>query len=178
MNKKFLSLFATVAALSALGIGCASGGPQKMTDAQQTDVRTEVTQAMHAWIGSWERLDFDGVMKAMADTPDFVFCDVDGKQYDRAAFRKSVTEMLANCSAEKVETKKERVYVLAPDAALYVWLGSVEFTQKDGSILRVDPYSASFLFKKFGQNWQIVTQHESAPPPQALKPAELEPKKK
>jgi hypothetical protein len=47
----------------------------------------------------------------------------------------------------------------------------VDLIQKDGPVLRADPYNAGFLFKRLGGTWKIVFQQESCLPPQPAKPA-------
>lgn len=141
-------------------------------------IEKEVTRFLKEWIGHWERLDLESAMKAEADTPDFLYVDVDGRQYDKAGLRKLCADMLAGCTSEKIITHRERVHVLARDAAVFAWHGSVEFTQKDGTTLRVDPYSVTFLLKRMDGQWRILLQHESALPPQPVKPAEAPAKRK
>jgi ketosteroid isomerase-like protein len=158
------------ASILAAGLGFAANSAfaADLTQTQQTAIRQEVDQFMKAWIAAWERLDLETAMKGEADTPDFLYADVDGNQYDKAGLRKLCVDMVAFCSAEKVITQKERIYVLASDAALYAWHGAVELIQKDGTVMRVDPYNASFLLKRIEGSWKIVLQHESALPPQPV----------
>jgi ketosteroid isomerase-like protein len=163
-------IIAVLILAAVLGFFANSASAADLTQTQQTAVRQEVDQFMKSWIAAWERLDLETVMKGEADTPDFLYADVDGNQYDKAGLRKFCVDLVANCTGEKVITQKERFYVLAPDAALYAWHGAVEFTQKDGTVMRVDPYNASFLLKRIEGNWKIVLQHESALPPQPVKP--------
>jgi ketosteroid isomerase-like protein len=164
-------IIAALILAAAFGLAANSAFATDLTQTQQTAIRQEVDQFMKAWIAAWERLDLEAAMKGEADTPEFLYADVDGNQYDKAGLRKLCVDMVANCTGEKVITQKERIYVLAPDAALYAWHGAVEFTQKDGTVMRIDPYNASFLLKRIDGSWTIVLQHESALPPQPVKPA-------
>ena len=164
-------IIATLSLAAVFSLAASSAFATDLTQTQQTAIRQEVDQFMKAWIAAWERLDLETAMKSEADTPDFLYADVDGNQYDKPGLCKLCVDMVATCTGEKVLTQKERIYVLAPDAALYAWHGAVEFTQKDGSVMRIDPYNASFLLKKTDGSWKIVLQHESALPPQPVKPA-------
>jgi hypothetical protein len=56
-----------------------------------------------------------------------------------------------------------------------IWHGAVDLIQKDGSVLRCDPYNATFLFERFGGTWKIVFQHESGLPPQPVAPQPAKP---
>ena len=162
----------TVCLLAAvLGLSANSAFAADLTQTQQSAIRQEVDQFMKTWIAACERLDLESMMKGEADTSDFLYADVDGNQYDKAGLRKLCVDMVASCSAEKVITQKERTYVLAPDAALYAWHGAVDLIQKDSTVMRIEPYNASFLLKRIDGNWKIVLQHESALPPQPVKPA-------
>jgi hypothetical protein len=51
----------------------------------------------------------------------------------------------------------------------------VDLIQKDGPVLRADPYNAGFLFKRLGGTWKIVFQQESCLPPQPFAPQPAKP---
>ena len=139
-------------------------------------VQKEVRQFMSNWVSHWEHLDLERAMEGESDAPDFLYADVDGRQYDKAGLRKLCLDMLAGMASEKVFTHKDHVYVLAEDAAVYAWSGAVEFTQKDGVVMRAEPYSATFLLRHGQGGWKIVLQHESALPPHPVHPVAPETK--
>lgn len=165
----------TLAAL--LGLATVSAFSAPLSDKEQTVIRQEVSQVLQEHISGAEHVDCAAALKFAADVPEFRYADSDGKQYDYAGYKKVTTDLLAGMSAIKVVTRNQEILVLGPDTALVIWHGAVDLTQKDGSVLRADPYNAGFLFKRFGGTWMMVFQQESCLPPhpvapQAAKPAE------
>ena len=140
-------------------------------EADETAVRQDVDQAMKDFTAAVERLDLAGALKFRADVPEFSYADTDGKLYDYAAAKNIMTETFAGCATLKTFKQRQEISMLGPDAALVDWNGAIEFTQKDGTVLRVDPYTIAFLFKRLNGSWKIVHQHESALPPQPVKSA-------
>jgi steroid delta-isomerase-like uncharacterized protein len=158
----------TVLALAALlGLAAGSAFSAPLSEKKQATVRQELTQVMKEYITACEHVDSAAAtMKFAADVPEFRFADIDGKRYDYAGFKKSVTDFFAGLSAMKVTTRNQDILVLGPDTTLVIWHGAIDLIQKDGSVLRFDPYNVTFLFKRFGGTWKIVFQHESCLPPQ------------
>jgi ketosteroid isomerase-like protein len=136
-------------------------------------IKQEVAQALQGFIVACDRIDLDGTLGFEADVPEFRYADTDGQLYEYPAFKKLLAETFAGSVAQKVLTQRQEISVFGPDAALVAWHGSVELTQKDGTVVRSDPYNATFLFKRLGGTWRIVYQHESGLPPQPVKPAAL-----
>jgi len=167
------SITAVLSFAALLGLAVSSAFAANLTEKQQAAIRQEVTQAMKGFTTAAEHLDLEGALQFRADVPEFSYADTDGKLYDYPAARKIMVEVFADSTALKILPQRQEISVLGPDAALVAWNGAAEFTQKDGTVLRVDPYNITFLFKRLGGSWKIVRQHESALPPQPVKPASL-----
>lgn len=166
----------TVLALAAvLGLAAVSAFSAPLSEQKQAAIRQEVGQVMQDYTAACEHIDCAAALSFAADVPEFRYADTDGKQYDYAGFKKLVAEFFAGFSAQKATTRNQDILVLDPDTALVIWHGAIDLTQKDGSVLRADPYNATFLFKRLGGTWKIVFQHESGLPPQPVPPQTAKP---
>ena len=164
----------TVLSLAALlGFAAGSAFAADLTEKHQAAIREEVARAMQNFVAACERADLAGTLAFMADVPEFRYADPEGKLLDYPAAKQGLTEWFGGCSAQRVLTQRQEILVLGPDAALVAWHGALELVLKNGTVLRADPYNATFLFKQFGGAWKIAYQHESGPPPQPVKPAAL-----
>ena len=146
---------------AVLGLAAVSAFSAPLSEKKQAAIRQEMTLVMQDYLATCNRVDCAAMLTFLADVPEFRFADIDGKQYDYAGFKKSVTDQFAGLSAAKCTTRKQEILVLGPDTALVIWHGAIDLTQKDGSGLRSDPYNVTFLFKRLGGAWKIVAQHES-----------------
>ena len=175
MTRKALCLFALVAALFLTG--CQKQTPPPLTEAEQAAIRAEVTAAAKTLLAAAEALDLEAVERLSHDGPDFLFVMPDGRVLTFAEMKKVGGEIFASLSGQKMITQKERVIVLAPEAALYVWQGRNDLVQKDGVVMTADPYGATYLFRKIGGAWKFAYAHESALPYQPVKTEEVAPRK-
>jgi len=146
---------------AVLGLAAGSACSAPLSEKQQAAIRQEVSRAVQDCLAACDRVDYAAALKFAADVPEFRFADIDGKQYDYAGFKKLVTDQFTGLSAAKCTTRNQEILVLGPDTALVIWHGAIDLTQKDGPGLRSDPYNVTFLFKRLGGAWKIVTQHES-----------------
>jgi ketosteroid isomerase-like protein len=148
------------------------------TMADEAAIRQEVLQAAKSMWAAAAKMDPDMMAIFGQDGPDFTFIMPDGKIYTSSAeFNTMWREMAAQFPAQKMTTHVEKVIVLAPDAALYLWQGGDDLIQKDGAVLRSDPYAGTYLCRKVGNEWKFVYGHESGLPLAPVKPVEFAPKK-
>lgn len=169
MKTRFLASAALATALAFTG--CAKKGAP-LTEAQQATIRAEVLQAVKPMFTAFEKVDASTVLKVSLDGPDFELLMPDGKAFTFAGFKKDGSEFFASLSGQKLVPQKEKVIVLAPDAALYLWQGRYDMTQKDGAVLRSDPYAITYLYRKVEGKWMFVYGHESGLPHQPVKAEE------
>lgn len=161
---------ATLAVALAI-TGCA---PKEaaLTEAKKAAIRQEVLQTVKPMWAACEAMDPATMGTYSQDGPDFGFATQDGKVYTFAEFSKSWSEMIGLFSSQKLVIRKETVIVLAPDAALYCWQGANDMVQKDGTVLRTDPMSGMYLFRKVGNAWKGTYFQESGPAGTRVKAAE------
>jgi steroid delta-isomerase-like uncharacterized protein len=167
----------TVLTLAAvLGLAAVSACSAPLSEKKQAAIRQELTQVMQDYTAACEHVDCAAAMKFAADVPEFRYADIDGKQYDYAGFNKVSTDFFAGFSAMKATTRNQEILVLGADTAFVIWHGACDLIQKDGTVLRSDPYNITCLFKRFDGTWKFVFSQESGVPfqpgpPQAAKPA-------
>ena len=161
---------AILAAVLALAGCCKLEAP--LTEAQKAAIRQEVLQTVKPMWAACEAMDPGILAKYCQDGPEFRFATSDGKVYSSAEFAKTWSEMVALFPSQKVVLRREAVVVLAPDAALYCWEGANDMVQKDGTVLRTDPMSGAYLFRKAGNAWKGTCFQESGLPPAPVKPGE------
>lgn len=152
--------------VALLGSSASAQAPAQLpvVPAPQAAITQEVLQVAHQMIVAAEKLDLDGVLKLCADGPDFAFTQPDGKTFRYAEMKKAGAEIFGPLSSQKMITQKEKVIVLTPDAALYLWWGCNDLFQKDGKVLRADPYASLYLFRKLNGRWLFILGQDSALP--------------
>lgn len=138
--------------------------PAALTPAQQATIQQEVLQAGRQIISAIERLDLEAIMQLCMYTPDFAFTQPGGKTFTLAGLRKASGELFGALASQKMIRKHEHVIVLGPDAALFTWTGCNDLVQKDGTVLRSDPYACTYLFRKVGGRWLFAFGQESGLP--------------
>lgn len=169
MKRRILTHLILAATLAFTG--CAKKDAP-LTETQQAAIRDEVLQAVKPMLAAFEKVDIDAALKLAQDGPAFELVMPDGKAIAFAEFKKGGGEFFAALSSQKLVPRKEKVLVLAPDAALYLWQGRYDMTQKDGAVLRSDPYALTYLYRKVEGKWMFICGHESGLPHQPVKAEE------
>jgi ketosteroid isomerase-like protein len=161
MRRHWLAPVVFLGALVFLGCG---GREEGLSEAQKSAIGQEVIQAVKPLFAAAEKLDVDAMMKLCVDGPELSFVMADGKVFKGPDLQQACKEIFKTFASQKLNTKTERVLVLAPDVALYLWTGGNDMIQKDGVVLRSDPYSATYLYRKVGNVWKFAYGHESGLP--------------
>lgn len=133
-------------------------------------IKVEVGAALDAFKASVAKVDLAATLATAADVPEFRYTTDDGTVMGFAGWRQGHLEYFPTVTAHRFVTKNQAIMVLGPDAALVSWTGAMEITPKSSAVLRIDPFSASFVFKRLGGAWRLVAQHESCPPAKAGDP--------
>ena len=102
--------------------------------------------------------------------PDFLFLMPDGKAMKEDAFKKMWVEFQAQVASQKFVIRMEKVLVLGPDKAIYVWQGADDLIMKDGSIQKQDSYNGAYLYEKRNNEWRCSFASEAGLPPVLVKP--------
>ena len=168
MNLRALAPLAFAGILALTGCGRRATA---LTEDQKATIRQEVLRTVKPMWAACEAMDPAVMSKFCQDGPDFGFATSDGKVHTAAEFSKIWSEMIGQFPSQKITIRSEKVIVLAPDAALYCWQGANDMVQKDGTVLRTDPMSGTYLFRKTGPTWKGTYFQESGLAPAPVKPA-------
>ena len=175
MTRRVLVVFVLAAVLVVAG--CRPQPPAPLTAAEQAAIRDEVMATVKALFAAAESLDMEAGKRLVIDGPEFFYVMPDGAVLSLAELMKYGSEMLATLSDQVFITQKEHLIVLGRDTALYVWQGRNARTQKDGTVVRSDPYAATYLLRKVDGVWKLAYAHESGLPYQPVKPEGAAPAK-
>ena len=143
-----------------LSLGCLADPPT--TD--EAAIKAEVGAALDAFKAAVAKVDLAATLGAAAEVPEFRYTTDDGAVMDFAGWKQGHIEYFPTVTSHRFIPKSQDLAVLGPDAALVTWSGAMEITPKDGAVLRIDPFSATFVFKRFDGSWKLVCQHESGAP--------------
>lgn len=168
MAPRIIIAFVLVAILALTG--CQKQAAAPLTATEQAAIRDEVMPTVKALIAAAEALDMEAGKRMVLDGPEFLYVMPDGSVLNLAEVMKFGSEMFATLSDQVFITQKEHLIVLGPDTALYVWQGRNDLTQKDGTVVRSDPYAATYLLRKVDGAWKLAYAHESGLPYQPVKP--------
>ena len=148
--------------------------PAPFTDAQKAAVTQEILQAQKQLFALAEKMaPYDP--KWIWEGPDFLFLMPDGKAMKLDEFKKLWAEFETQLTGQKFTIRMEKVLVLGPDKAIYVWQGADDLFMKDGSIQKQDSYNGAYLYEKRNNEWRCSFMSEAGLPPVVVKP---EPAKK
>jgi ketosteroid isomerase-like protein len=156
---------------TVFGLVASSAFAAPLSEKQQATIKQEVEQTMQSLLQNFSRADIDGILKFYSDDPGFLAPDPEGKISDNPTFRKATREFFQTVSSETIQTKHQDVRILAADTVVLAWQGSFQTQMKDGAVLKCDSYAATFVFRRIGNEWKIIYDHESGLPPQSVKPA-------
>ncbi|MBI4913712.1 MAG: nuclear transport factor 2 family protein [Acidobacteria bacterium] len=148
--------------------GC-KGRESTLTEFQKAQVTEEVLAAMKPLAEAFARVDIEAALRMCHRSPDFGLVMPEGKALGFEELRALGKEMAGGLQKQTFTPAREKVIVVSPDAALYCWQGRIDLLQKDGAILRSDPYSLTYLIRKVEGRWSFAYGHESGVPYQVVK---------
>jgi len=150
-------IWLTVMALAAITcLGCQHVYPTTVSDPQQAAIRSEISQVAENFIAALEQVDASSAMSFLAEVPEFRHPDNEGHLFDYAGTKRAMSGFYAVASSQRITTKRHAILVLDPDAALYVWQGSVSVNLKSGAQLSAADFNVSALFKRIDGRWKIL----------------------
>jgi hypothetical protein len=167
--RKAIPLLLTGALALAQAPAPAPASAPTLPPAQQAEIARDVLQVAHQVLAATERLDLEAILRICLVSPDFAFTQAGGKTFNFAEMRKSGSELFGSLASQKMVRKNEHVIVLGPDAALFTWTGRNDLVQKDGTVLRSDPYACTYLFRKASGTWRFAFGQESGLPFASIK---------
>ena len=103
------------------------------------------------------------------NSPYFMSLTADGKMNNYEEFESGCAEYYNALKEQKLTTIKERFQVLDEKLVIVGWTGHIVATFKKGDSLIMNNYTITSVFKKINEQWKVIHDHESAPPPQLVK---------
>jgi ketosteroid isomerase-like protein len=107
----------------------------------------------------------DSFLSYFADSPYFLSISADGKMSELDEFRKLCGGYYSRLKEQSVVTLQEKVQVLDKSTVILAWTGSITAYFKNGDIIEMANYTITSVFRKFGGEWKVIHDHESALPP-------------
>ena len=152
----------SVAVLLLFSFGCTSRQTEPLTQQQKDQIKHEVKTICDSIWAKWDRMDGNGVLQYLWDTPEFVAFNLDGSRSDIEAIKKGIVDLASSATAIKLFPSREDFYVLSKDAVVYAWFGKTEISMKTGDKITYDPEAETYVFNKVAGQWQIVYIQQSA----------------
>jgi ketosteroid isomerase-like protein len=146
-------------------LGCVGSNQDRLSSQDQERIKQEVTQAFQIILQNSERADLDAALRLYSDTPDFVGIFGDGTMNDYKAFEKANREYFDKVSKQQITMLKDKIIILSEDAAIYAWQGKCLVSLKSGRTMSMNPFAATLVFRRIGNEWKVVYSHESSLPP-------------
>ena len=141
--------------------GCTPQQSEQLTQQQKDQIKSEVKVVVDSILAKLERLDLNGALPYLWDSPEFVSYNADGSRSDFQANKKSDIDAFVNMAAFKNTTAREEFRVEAKDLVIYSWAGKGEMFMKSGDKITEDPEATTWVFKKVDGQWKIIYSHDS-----------------
>jgi len=181
--RQILSLAVLVAVVLVTSGSALAQDKEKITEAQKVAITREVLQATKPMWAAAEKMDPDYLVKFCHDEPDFQVNWSDGttSTYEEAN-KQWKEEIVPLITYLRFTIRAEKVDVLTADTVRYSWHGGMDAVhRKDGGVIRYNPWSETWLVRKFGKEWKITSWTESGVPQmpaRTVEPAPLTQKEK
>jgi ketosteroid isomerase-like protein len=111
----------------------------------------------------------DAFLQCYAETPDFLAISADGIIRNYRDFKEICKTYYSSLKEQKLSTTDELIRVFDDFIAVLCWSGNIDAYFKNGDVMKMQHYTATYLFKKIGDKWKIIHSHESTLPPELIK---------
>ena len=135
-----------------------------LTEAQRASLTKAVLRDAKPMILAADQLDPDWVAKFCTDGPDFRIVWFNGRTNTFQEAVQTWKVFTLRAASSKCDCLKEHVQLLDSETALYSWQGTMEVREKDGTVLRFNPFSETGLFRKVSETWKIASKTQSGVP--------------
>ncbi len=160
--------FTPMVLAALIGLTGCNPKPAPFTEAQKAAVGQEVLQVQRNLFAQAEKV-VPCDPRWFWEGSDFVFIMPDGKVMTLDEFKKAWREFQAQLASQKFTIQMEKVLVLGPDKAIYVWQGADNLVMKDGSIQKQEAYAGAYVYEKRNNEWRCSMMSESGLPPVLVK---------
>lgn len=151
--------------LFSLFSGCSCQNPQQLSLQEKENIKKELHDTVDKICRDFEKGDMDEALAPYLQTPEFKSVGFDGTIADFNKLKSDNEDVLKSFPTVKFTTLKEDYNFLANDLVLCLWSGKIEMTTEKGEKWKFDPETVTLIFRKTGDKWIAIFQHESALPP-------------
>jgi hypothetical protein len=142
---------------------------KNMVQDQEHQIITEVANVAGKWKETSQAAALDVFLSCYDNAAGFVYISSDGKTRNYADFSNICTGYYQALRDQRADTHEETFHVLAQDLVIHCWTGNILAQFKNGSMMKMNNYTVTNVFKKLGDTWKIIYSHESALPPEMIK---------
>ena len=138
---------------------CGQQSNKPMTEDQKEKVKEEINPVITQLFECVYQADFEKYL-SFWDSTEFTYI-MNGQHADFKVFRDTNKQFWSELEYQKINILSEKLIIINQESAIYTLIGNDEAKFKNGDILKVDPYAASFLLKKVNGLWKIHHAHGS-----------------
>jgi hypothetical protein len=138
---------------------CGQESNKPMTEDQKEKVKEEINPVITQLFECVYQADFEKYL-SFWDSTEFTYI-INGQQADFKVFKETNKQFWSELEYQKINRLSEKLIIINQESVIYTIIGNDEAKFKNGDILKVDPYAASFLLKKVNGLWKIHHAHGS-----------------
>ena len=139
-----------------------------MTETETNQVIKEVKDVLSKITEYSQEAQLDSFLCCYHNYPAFLHFSADGKMRNYDEFRQICTEYYTSLNRQKLFTINENFNVLDANHVIIGWTGNINAELKNGSLMIMNNYSVTYVFKKIGRDWKIIHVHESGLPQETI----------
>ncbi len=143
-------------------VGCSSQQSDQLTQQQRDQIKTEVKAVNDSILAQYRRLDDRSSLQYFWDSPEFLYCRVDGSTSDFQTLKSASEWCDSAISVCKITLIHEEFPIVTKDQVVYFFTSNGQVIYKSGDGMNFDKDAQTFVYRKIDGNWKIVFMHESA----------------
>jgi hypothetical protein len=137
-----------------------------MNESDTNRIVQEVKYAAGKIIEFASKAQVDALLACYEDLPDFMAISNDGKMRDFKEFKSICTDYYTGLMDQKFVTISEKYHVIDSNLVIVGWYGNIIARFKSRKIMKLNNYSITSVFRKSGNAWKVIHDHESSLPPE------------
>jgi len=137
-------------------------GSVRAMDEEESEVTGTIDVMMQTMIAFAEKADVDQTFTDLSPDKKAVFF-INDKVYDRKSLLEAFRETFGKLRSQKIQLKAPKVFLLGPDAAVWVAHGKGITQDKEG-VSRTEALTETWVWKRDQGKWKVIHYHESAVP--------------
>ena len=138
---------------------CGQESNKSMTEDQKERLKEEINPVITQLFEYVHQANFAKYL-SFWDSTEFTYI-MNGQPADFKVFKETNKQFWSGLEYQKINRLSEKLIIINQESVIYTIIGNDEAKFKNGDILKVDPYAASFLLKKVNGLWKIHHAHGS-----------------